>query len=152
MERIDLAKLEATLNETPEAASKPQTNDATGNRVSPLRPQRRDITPNGNLPSVRTGPTDVVQAMAQTRTTESILAERQTTHGDFTDNSRVMQSLKRIIWAERGWSNLSDPQREGLEMILHKIGRIISGNPNVKDHWDDIAGYAKLCSDRIMEN
>ena len=29
-------------------------------------------------------------------------------------------------------------------MILHKIGRILAGDPNHKDHWVDIAGYANL--------
>jgi hypothetical protein len=82
---------------------------------------------------------------------EAILAERGKTHGDFTDNARVMQALKRIVHAEVGWDRLSDVQREALHMILHKVGRIISGNPNVKDHWDDIAGYAKLTSERIVE-
>ncbi len=36
-------------------------------------------------------------------------------------------------------------------MIAHKIGRIVSGNPNVQDHWDDIAGYAKLASNEIAK-
>lgn len=92
-----------------------------------------------------TGPTDAPQAGS----IEAILAERGKTHGDFTDNARVMQSLKRIVHAEAGWDKLTDVQREALHMILHKVGRIISGNPNTHDHWDDIAGYAKLASERI---
>lgn len=82
---------------------------------------------------------------------EAVLIERAKTHGDFTDNARVMQALKRIVHDEVGWNKLTDVQREALHMILHKIGRIISGNPNVKDHWDDIAGYAKITSDRVVE-
>jgi len=60
-----------------------------------------------------------------------------------------MQSLKRVVQTEVGWDRLTDVQREALHMILHKVGRIISGNPNTHDHWDDIAGYAKLASERI---
>jgi hypothetical protein len=41
-------------------------------------------------------------------------------------------------------------QVEALEMIAHKIGRILSGDPNHQDHWDDIAGYAKLVSERLQ--
>ena len=29
-------------------------------------------------------------------------------------------------------------------MILHKISRIVNGDPNYKDSWTDIIGYAKL--------
>jgi len=34
-------------------------------------------------------------------------------------------------------------------MICHKIGRIVNGDPNYYDSWADIAGYAKLVSDRL---
>ena len=35
-------------------------------------------------------------------------------------------------------------------MIAHKIGRIINGDPDYDDSWADIAGYAKLVSDRLQ--
>ena len=31
-------------------------------------------------------------------------------------------------------------------MILQKLARAFNGNPNKKDTWDDIAGYATLVS------
>ena len=34
-------------------------------------------------------------------------------------------------------------------MIAHKLGRIVNGDPNYADSWDDIAGYAKLVSDEL---
>lgn len=86
--------------------------------------------------------------MADQVTTEALLSERGKTHGDFTDNARVMQALKKIMEAEPGWQRLNDIQREALQMNAHKVGRILCGNPNFKDHWDDIAGYAKLVADR----
>ena len=42
------------------------------------------------------------------------------------------------------WKSLDDMQRETLEMVATKIGRILSGNPHEVDHWKDIAGYAQL--------
>jgi hypothetical protein len=32
-------------------------------------------------------------------------------------------------------------------MIALKLSRILSGQANFKDHWNDIAGYAKLGSE-----
>lgn len=80
-----------------------------------------------------------------TDTTQAILIERAKTHGDYGDHARITQGLKRILRAER--KTLSDPHQEAIEMILHKIGRVIAGNADFNDHWDDIAGYAKLASD-----
>lgn len=72
------------------------------------------------------------------------LSTRATTHGDFTDNSHVMQHLKNFLRDHPGWEKLADHQCEALDMICHKIGRILCGNPDFPDHWHDIAGYAQL--------
>jgi hypothetical protein len=36
-----------------------------------------------------------------------------------------------------------------LDMICHKIGRIINGDPDYADSWHDIAGYAQLVANRL---
>lgn len=41
---------------------------------------------------------------------------------------------------------LTPTQLESLDMILHKCGRILSGDPNEPDHWRDIEGYARLAN------
>jgi hypothetical protein len=46
-------------------------------------------------------------------------------------------------------ADLDADQLEALEMICHKIGRIVNGDPNYADSWIDIAGYAKLVADRL---
>jgi len=84
-----------------------------------------------------------------TRPITDILTERGTTHGDYTDHATITQMLKRVMRTGKNWESLSDIQKETLEMNAHKVGRILSGNPNHKDHWDDIAGYAVLVSERI---
>jgi len=47
---------------------------------------------------------------------------------------------------QRNQPALTNQQKESLEMILLKCGRILSGDPSFADHWDDIAGYAKLAN------
>ena len=37
-------------------------------------------------------------------------------------------------------------------MIVHKIARILAGDPNHADHWHDIAGYAILVEERIGQD
>ena len=79
-----------------------------------------------------------------------MLNERGTKHGNWEDNSRASRSFKIVIDEEakrrvqRGQTPLTDSQREALEMIAHKMGRIIAGEASYYDHWDDIMGYAKL--------
>jgi hypothetical protein len=34
-------------------------------------------------------------------------------------------------------------------MIAMKIARILSGNSNFADHWEDIEGYARLVSNEL---
>lgn len=78
-------------------------------------------------------------------TTEALLTKRSKTHGDYAVKASIIQSIKQVMRAQDNWYDvLNDEQRESLDMIAHKIGRILSGDPNVTDHWADIAGYATL--------
>lgn len=80
----------------------------------------------------------------------TILEERKRQHGDFSVHAAISQQLKAVAQSDLGgYSAMSDTQREAIDMILHKVARILAGNPNHHDHWDDIAGYAKITRDRI---
>jgi len=80
-------------------------------------------------------------------TTREILAERQLRHGDFRLQACIVQALKTVIQDHN--YRLNDPQRESLDMIMGKVSRILAGDPNFHDHWDDIAGYAVLVADMV---
>jgi len=82
---------------------------------------------------------------------EEVLDSRALDYGKFKDGASLMQALKRTLadHAQKHGKTFADDQWEALEMIVHKIGRIVNGNPDVVDHWLDIAGYAKLVADRL---
>jgi hypothetical protein len=48
-----------------------------------------------------------------------------------------------------GWQRLSPDEKEALEMIQHKIARILNGDPEFRDSWHDLVGCAKLTADRV---
>lgn len=84
------------------------------------------------------------------------LVERGKRYGKFTGHAKVSQDLQeavRIGFANRpdkmGLEDLDDDMREAIFMICHKMGRIVNGDPFYADSWVDIAGYAKLVSDRL---
>ena len=81
-------------------------------------------------------------------TIQKTLKERQKTHGNFKTHAEISQKLKAVLW-EHGYQELEADQIEALEMICHKIARILNGNPNHKDHWHDIGGYSTLIADRL---
>lgn len=75
---------------------------------------------------------------------EELITERGTRYGKFKDGADIMQSLKDTMRDVDGWNNLTASQKEALDMIQHKIGRILNGDPTYDDSWKDIAGYATL--------
>ncbi len=79
------------------------------------------------------------------------LKERNNQYGSFTDGAITMQNLKEQVRSNGNYESLSLPQREAIDMILHKIGRIVNGNPNHIDSWHDICGYAKLIEDELIK-
>lgn len=79
------------------------------------------------------------------------LAERGKRYGKFSEHAKISQLLKGVMQSRPGYEGLRADQREALEMIAHKIARILNGDPNYVDNWVDIAGYAKLVADRIEQ-
>jgi len=82
---------------------------------------------------------------------DAVLNERGKRYGTFTGHAEVTQGLKGLVATEldkRG-KILADDQQEALDMICHKIGRIVNGDPDYDDSWVDIAGYAQLVVDRL---
>lgn len=88
--------------------------------------------------------------------TTKLLNERSKTHGPYELHAEITQAIKsNMVYFKINdipvWYKLSNEQRESLDMIAHKIGRILAGDPNFRDHWDDIAGYAKLVADKCSK-
>jgi len=80
----------------------------------------------------------------------NLLGERQNTHGTYSEVSSICQSIKRTMRQSSGWDHLGNEHAEALEMIAMKIARILSGNSNFADHWEDIEGYARLVSNELQ--
>lgn len=75
---------------------------------------------------------------------DAVLKERGSRYGDFYDHAIITQRLKDAMSETSGWATLSPAKKESLEMVAHKIGRILNGDPTYRDSWTDIAGYARL--------
>ncbi len=82
---------------------------------------------------------------------DEILDTRAQNYGKFKDGAALMQSIKRTLAEHAAKHNktFADDQWEALEMIVHKIGRIVNGNPDAEDSWRDVSGYATLVADRL---
>lgn len=87
--------------------------------------------------------------MSELTNIDEVLTERGSRYGSFTGHADVTQKIKHVLTRGQNWHKLQDDQKEALEMIAHKIGRIVNGDPDYADSWVDIAGYAKLVSDRL---
>lgn len=85
---------------------------------------------------------------------DAVLDTRAVQYGTFADGAALMQAIKRTMsaHAQRHGKTFADDQWEALEMIVHKMARIINGNPDNHDSWVDIAGYAMLVADRLEGN
>lgn len=83
---------------------------------------------------------------------DATVEERGKNYGAFKDGADIMQQLKSVMRSTPNWSKLTPSQREALEMIQHKVGRILNGDPNYTDNWHDIKGYAHLIEEELNGN
>jgi hypothetical protein len=89
--------------------------------------------------------------MSETTNVNEMLAGRAARYGSFEGHAQISQALKRYISAalEARGKTLQSDQLEALDMIAHKIARVINGDPDYADNWVDIAGYATLVANRL---
>lgn len=80
---------------------------------------------------------------------EDVLTERGSRYGSFKVHAEITQQIKRILWGSPKWHTMSASQQEALEMVAHKIGRIVNGDPDYADSWVDIVGYTQLVVDEL---
>ena len=97
---------------------------------------------------------DIVAEQKEVTKVDAILDARAENYGKFIDGAEIMQMLKRMVhgYIEKRGTQLAFDQRESIDMMVHKLGRIINGNPDHVDSWRDIAGYATLVADRLEGN
>lgn len=93
----------------------------------------------------------------------AILEERGKRYGEFRHHAEITQRLKSILIEGASLSteaqarvrtrvaSMQPDQVECLDMLAHKLGRILNGDPNYEDSWRDIAGYATLVADRLLK-
>ena len=76
---------------------------------------------------------------------DPLLVEREKTHGDFRKNGEQWDKLVNAL--DIANHDIKPEMKLAIAMICLKLSRICSGQPFEKDHWLDIAGYAKLGSE-----
>ena len=82
---------------------------------------------------------------------EKVLIERGNRYGEFDEHAQIAQDLKTIMYDTSAWSKLAPDMKEALDMIQHKVARILNGDPHYDDNWIDIAGYSKLVADGLRK-
>lgn len=113
-------------------------------RTRPIpSPALRRLAATTNSEANAAGSADAPAVAAPAAETSTLIAEREVTHGSFDENARVWQSL---CTEANQTPFINDRQRLAYSMIALKMARLLQ-NPHVRDHWDDIAGYARLGGD-----
>lgn len=77
---------------------------------------------------------------------ELTLQARGQKYGDYDHMATCAQRIKEAMGPR---ANMSAAQRESLDAIATKIARLCCGDPNDRDSWHDVQGYAKLAEDRL---
>ena len=82
-------------------------------------------------------------------TIKETLSQRQEQYGSFEDVAMLTEQMVDVM--RKGYyEKLAYNQKMALYMICSKMARIVNGNPNHKDSWHDIAGYATLIDNELV--
>lgn len=82
---------------------------------------------------------------------DEMLTEREERYGSFESHARIAQAIKNAFYLG-DVGKLPSDMKEALDMIAHKMARVINGDPYYADNWIDIAGYATLIINSLKDN
>lgn len=83
---------------------------------------------------------------------QKTLSERKEKYGDFRGHAELAIDLKNTMRHGNSWVEMHSYMQEALDMVQHKIARILNGDPMYEDSWVDIVGYAQLALDRVRQD
>lgn len=86
-----------------------------------------------------------------TQDIDTTLRERDDLYGEFSLQAEISQGLKEVMRHAPHYDDLSPAMVEALEMIQHKVARILNGGPSYTDSWHDIQGYARLVESDLLD-
>lgn len=89
--------------------------------------------------------------MPRSKVGKALTKVRGPVHGNFAEGATITQGVIALLSSGSSWPKMSPAKREALHMIVHKMHRIVTGNPDHKDHWDDIGGYGQLGANDCLE-
>jgi hypothetical protein len=115
------------------------SDDFIRNRVNPFLKQIQKWRQGGNGHPEMAGQLD------------ALLAERGKTHGPYSENARISQSIKAVVRGGLGWFGLTEIEREVLDQLALKMARIASGKSLQRQHWEDVVGYGTLVLNTCSE-
>lgn len=89
--------------------------------------------------------------MPRSKVGKALTKVRGPVHGNFAEGATITQGVLALFQGGSSWPKMSAAKKETVHMIVHKLHRIVTGNPEHKDHWDDIGGYAQLGANDCAE-
>jgi len=81
----------------------------------------------------------------------TIIAERKSRYGDFTEEARISDGICALMEASPEWQKTDPIARQMLRMLAVKMARITNGDETYVDNYDDIMGYAKIAKERLCK-
>lgn len=73
----------------------------------------------------------------------NVVIARDSSYGGFSGIAETCQAMKDLARKCPSWQSLNSSEKEGIDMILHKITRILYSPKKIRDSWVDIGGYVR---------
>jgi hypothetical protein len=117
-----------------------------------LKSSDGSFTTTASVESLRKVPENVGKEPEPSNDIDKTLSERGSRYGSFATMADITQELKSTMRCSKNWEKLTASQKEALDMIQHKISRMLNGDPKYEDNAVDIVGYATLMLKNMQGN
>jgi hypothetical protein len=79
-----------------------------------------------------------------------VIRSREAAHGDLAIYAALLIRLQAVVRDGPNWAKLGDTSKVAIDELLRALTGALVGDPDLRDHYDAIAGYATSAAERLL--
>ena len=122
--KVDLAALEKAISNEEDADGLAKVEDVAAKLKAKLRPSVVDV--------------------------RLVIRSREAAHGDLAIYAALLRRFQDVARDGLNWAKASDAHKVAIDEMLRALTGALVGDPDLRDHYDTIAGYATSAAERLI--
>ena len=79
-----------------------------------------------------------------------VIRSREAAHGDLAVYASLLRRFQEVARDGPNWSKVGDTHKVAIDEMLRALTGALCGDPDLRDHYDTLSGYATSAAERLV--